>query len=75
MISYDEGKTWPETVPKRDEADGEEQERLVKQALDNFVLVVLDPTEIDFLELNPIPNRRTTWTKNGREWKEQIVVP
>jgi pyridoxamine 5'-phosphate oxidase len=63
------------TVPRPGEAVGEEQQRLVKLALDNFVLVVLDPIEIDLVELAPIPNRRTMWVKKGTEWEEQIVVP
>lgn len=76
LSSYDEGKHWATTVPKPSEAEGEEQESLVNQALDHFVLVVLDPTEIDLVELEPIPNRRTKWTKkSNNEWTEQIVVP
>ncbi|KAF8524957.1 hypothetical protein JB92DRAFT_3081728 [Gautieria morchelliformis] len=75
MTSYDDAEKWPVTLPKHGEADGEEQKRLVEEALRNFALVVLDPTEVDFLELGPSPDRRTTWTKKGREWEEHIVVP
>ncbi|KAF8588562.1 hypothetical protein K439DRAFT_1384356 [Ramaria rubella] len=75
MESYDEAKKWPVTAPRRGETDGEEEERIVEQALNNFALVVLNPIEVDFLELGPIPNRRTKWTKKEEGWEEQIVVP
>jgi len=75
MASYEEAKRWPETAVKRGEAKEEEEKRVVEEALVNFALVVLDPTEVEFLELGPIPNRRTRWTKKGDQWEEQIVVP
>jgi pyridoxamine 5'-phosphate oxidase len=75
MTNYDDAKKWPLKLPKHGEADGEEQKRMVEEALRNFALVVLDPTEVDFLELGPSPDRRTMWTKKGKEWAEHIVVP
>ena len=75
MESYDEAKNWPVTIPKRGEAEGEEQNRNIEEALSNFALVVLEPAEVDLVELRPIPNRRTTWMKKGKEWEEHIVVP
>lgn len=74
MDSYEEANKWPETAPTRGEAEGAEQ-KVVDEALVNFALVVLDPSEVDFLELDPIPNRRTKWIKKGDGWDEQIVVP
>jgi pyridoxamine 5'-phosphate oxidase len=73
--SYEEAKKWPETAAKRGEAKEEEEKRVVEEALTNFALVVLDAAEVEFLELGPIPNRRTKWTKKGNQWEEQIVVP
>ncbi|KAF8516295.1 pyridoxamine 5'-phosphate oxidase-domain-containing protein [Hysterangium stoloniferum] len=74
MKSYDEAKEWPQTAPKRDEATGDEK-HVVEEALGNFALVVLDPTEVDLVDLVVLPNRRTVWTKKGDAWEERIVVP
>ena len=75
MESYDEANNWPVTIPKCLEGECEEQLRNIEIALSNFALVVMEPTEVDLLELGPIPNRRTTWTKKSKEWEESIVVP
>ncbi|GAA6038899.1 hypothetical protein JCM8097_000563 [Rhodosporidiobolus ruineniae] len=64
----------PESVEK---AEGEEQKKQVEQALKNMALVVIDPTEIDFVDLGSTPNTRTHWTlgEDGSNWKEEPLVP
>ncbi|GJJ13407.1 hypothetical protein Clacol_007661 [Clathrus columnatus] len=75
MKSYDEANSWPQTLSTRDEAKGED-EKNVAVALENFAIVVLDPTKVDLVELAVHPNRRTEWTlTTGNVWLEQILVP
>ena len=60
---------WPVTVD--DEGDVNWQ-----TALGNFALVVVDPTEVDYVELGPIPQRRTRfWRTPEGLWEEEAVVP
>lgn len=70
-------KAWPETLPKL--ADAKDQEReSVDAALNNFALVVINPQEVDYLELGVMPNRRTHFFKDitkGGAWDEEAVVP
>ncbi len=41
-------------------------------ALSHFALVVIDPTDIDYVELGPLPNRRTRFWKNEKgSWSEE----
>ncbi|KAL0573249.1 hypothetical protein V5O48_008696 [Marasmius crinis-equi] len=45
-------------------------------ALGNFALVMVDPTEVDYVELGVIPNRRTKfWRNENGLWEEKSVVP
>lgn len=37
--------------------------------------LVFDPTFVDYVELAVVPNRHTTWSLQGGEWKERILVP
>lgn len=43
----------------------------------NHFQVLIVPHHLDYIELTPIPNRRTAWTHDGtsHEWKEEILVP
>ena len=75
MTNYEEGKAWPTTVDTRGEEKDEQGKRVVDEALTNFALVVLDPSEVECLELDPIPNRRTKWTKKADQWEAQVLVP
>ncbi|KAH8094772.1 pyridoxamine 5'-phosphate oxidase-domain-containing protein [Phellopilus nigrolimitatus] len=77
VSGYDAAKTWPESLPKlRDSnADGATR-KLVQEALGNFALVLIDPTEVDYVELGVVPNRRTRFFKNKEgKWDEEAVVP
>lgn len=72
---YEEAKKWPVKLPKLGEAENEEDKRNLEKALGNFALLVIDPVEVDFVELGVVPNQRTNFTREGEEWVEQIVVP
>lgn len=72
---YEEGKKWPEKLPKLGEAENEEDKKNLEKALGNFALLVIDPVEVDYVELGVIPNQRTNLTREGEKWVEQIVVP
>ncbi|KAH9829509.1 uncharacterized protein C8Q71DRAFT_408066 [Rhodofomes roseus] len=73
--SYDEAKKWPQTVPKLGEAETDEDKRNQEQALRNFALVLVEAVEVDWVQLAEKPNQRTRFTRNGEEWKEEIIVP
>lgn len=72
---YDEAKKWPERLPKIGEAKDEKEKRLVEEALRNFALVVLDPLDVDYVELGIVPNQRTRFVKKDDDWEETILVP
>jgi len=53
----------------------EEDKKNLEIALRNFALIVIDPFEVDFVELGVDPNQRTKFTRDGEQWMEEIVVP
>ncbi|BGP14601.1 hypothetical protein JCM10213_001948 [Rhodosporidiobolus nylandii] len=65
----------PAELPE--EGENEEQKKQVEQALKNFALVVIDPSEVDLVDLGAQPNERTQWRLNpaAAEWSEVAVVP
>ncbi|KAJ3865710.1 hypothetical protein EV359DRAFT_38153 [Lentinula novae-zelandiae] len=79
----EEAKTWPERVdePKdSDESDESEEEKKNRKnwdvALRNFALILVDPTEVDYVELGVFPNRRSLFNRSTQGiWKEQELVP
>jgi len=80
MKSYDEAKTWPKTLPNLGEEENEEEKKNLEFAFGNFALVVIEPLEVDFVQLGIIPNQRTIFKRQeglgtGEEWVEEIVVP
>lgn len=70
-----DANNWPTTLPESGKEESEEEKRLVREALGNFALVLLEPLEVDLVELGVEPNRRTQWKSSGGEWTEQGVVP
>jgi len=68
--------TWPESLPELGKAKDEEEEKNLKMALENFALVVIDPNEVDYVELGKMPNERTKFrrTQEGL-WSEEAIVP
>ncbi|KAF5377123.1 hypothetical protein D9757_008807 [Collybiopsis confluens] len=80
----EEVKKWPERIdePRNSQGSPDESEdekenrRNWDKALRNFALLVVDPTEIDYIELGVIPNRRTKFTRSAQgTWKEEALVP
>jgi len=76
MGSYGDADKWPVKVPK----PGEEEydAKSYEEALGNFALLLIDPVEVDFVELGVVPNRRTKFVRqesNSEKWKEVILVP
>jgi pyridoxamine 5'-phosphate oxidase len=68
---YEESKKWPERV-----GDGEEDKENWDKAMKNFGLLVVDPVEVDYVELGVVPNRRTRFKRDeAGVWKEEPIVP
>ncbi|KAG8710223.1 hypothetical protein FRC09_000235 [Ceratobasidium sp. 395] len=75
LLNQEDAKAWPVSLPESNKAELEEDKKHMVEALENFALVVLEPLEVEFLELGVQPNRRTQWKLAGGEWKEMSVVP
>ncbi|OCB89010.1 hypothetical protein A7U60_g3817 [Sanghuangporus baumii] len=76
LIDPGDAKESPETLPKSDET-GDKKE-LVATALKNFALVIIDPLEVDYVEVGVMPNRRTRFFRESAGeggWKEEALVP
>ncbi|GAA6059845.1 hypothetical protein JCM10212_003757 [Sporobolomyces blumeae] len=58
-----------------DEAKSDDEKKQLDEALRNFALIVIDPTEVDLVDLGSMPNERTQWFRSGSKWEEQGVVP
>lgn len=68
----------PRTDPL--DIDYEQKAKDWTTALRNFALVLIEPLEIDYVELAAVPNRRTHfWREKAEErglpWIEEAVVP
>lgn len=73
---YEEAEKWPKTVLTTTGAKNEEEKKLVEQALKNFVLVLVEPVYVDWVQLGVVPDRRTLFRREDDEsWTETIVVP
>ncbi|CED85164.1 Pyridoxamine 5'-phosphate oxidase, Alr4036 family, FMN-binding domain [Phaffia rhodozyma] len=78
MDSYEQGKDWPTKLGAEPEEEDNSKERdLIAYARDNFALLVIEPTLVDFAELGVIPNQRTVYTLNEKsdEWDSEIQCP
>jgi pyridoxamine 5'-phosphate oxidase len=80
----DEAKNWPEVVEDPSEHEDlppEKYDELLRnwnKALTNFALVIIDPIEVDLVEMGVVPNRRTRFYKaseNHGLWSEEELVP
>ncbi|KIK98961.1 hypothetical protein PAXRUDRAFT_823304 [Paxillus rubicundulus Ve08.2h10] len=74
----EEMKEWPEKLPKLDEAESEEDKKNLAFALENFALFLVEPFEVDLLELGVQPNKRTNFKRNCEGsigFKETALVP
>lgn len=71
----EEANKWPVKLEEPKPGD-EEGKRLWETSLSNFALVVIEPQDVDYVELGPVPNRRTRfWTTGGGVWSEEELVP
>ncbi|KAH8836012.1 pyridoxamine 5'-phosphate oxidase-domain-containing protein [Flagelloscypha sp. PMI_526] len=71
---------WPQTVVDPSEFEGSEEEKQQNQknwdeAFGNFALVVVDPLEVDYLDMDVVPNRRWRQWVQGGMWMEEEIVP
>lgn len=66
-----EGRSLPGSL---EEAETEEEKEKVKEALERFCLVVLEPEEVDYLKVDPPPARKQWKLKDGK-WEAQDVSP
>ncbi|AAW45838.2 hypothetical protein CNJ01800 [Cryptococcus deneoformans JEC21] len=80
LEEVEDSSKWPETIPAK--SDDPEGQKLVETAYNHFAIVAIRPEAVEFLELQPIPNRRTQWrwTKNpdiedSGSWEEVKVAP
>jgi pyridoxamine 5'-phosphate oxidase len=67
--------TWPETLPKLDEANSNAEKQNLRTALANFALLLIDPYYVDYVELGVMPHRRTGFEFGPDGWKETALVP
>ncbi|KAF8131548.1 pyridoxamine 5'-phosphate oxidase-domain-containing protein [Boletus edulis] len=76
-LDEDEMKKWPKRLPKVGEAGSEAEKRLLGVALGNFALLMVEPFEVDYVELGVVPNRRTRCEREEGSvvFKETLVVP
>ena len=74
---YKEGLAWPQTVSKVGEAVSREDEERTLEALDNFALLVIEPLQVDYVELGTVPEKRTVYAREPGQlyFDETIVVP
>jgi len=70
----EEAKKWPVKLEEPKPGD-EEGKRLWDMSLSNFALVIIEPQDVDYVELGPIPNRRTRFWRTGGVWNEEDLVP
>lgn len=72
----EEAKKWPTKLEEPGEDADEETRKNWETALGNFALLIVDPTEVDFVELGVVPNRRTRfWRTGDGSWDSEAVVP
>lgn len=76
LDDYELAKSWPEKLEEPQAGDDERTRQVWTTALQNFALLVIDPTEVDYLELGVVPDRRTRfWHTNGGSWDSELLVP
>ncbi|KAJ3754651.1 hypothetical protein EV360DRAFT_51196 [Lentinula raphanica] len=79
----EEAKKWPERVDEPSEPEGPDESEESREnrknwetSFRNFALILVDPSEVDYVELGVLPNRRTQFSRSSRGiWKEQALVP
>lgn len=69
------GTTFPERLPPLGEWKDDVEREQVETAFENFALLVVCPLQVDFVELEPVPNIRTKYAIRDGKWEETPVVP
>lgn len=73
---HKEANKWLVTLTEPKDDDDEEMRKNWETALGNFALLIVDPTEVDYVELGVVPNRRTRfWRTSQGTWESEAVVP
>ncbi|KAA1477259.1 hypothetical protein DENSPDRAFT_844457 [Dentipellis sp. KUC8613] len=73
---YAQMDAWPLQLPASvAEAKDEGEESAVRAAREHCALLVIEPTEVDWVQLGVEPNRRTRFWREGEVWKEEAVAP
>ncbi|KAJ7082534.1 pyridoxamine 5'-phosphate oxidase-domain-containing protein [Mycena crocata] len=73
----DEAKKWPTRI-EEPKAGDEEGKQLWDMSLANFALVIIEPQDVDYVELATLPNQRTRFWRTsayGGVWNEEALVP
>lgn len=71
----EDAKRWPNELPKRAEAEEGKEKEQVDEALRNFAMLLLEPREVDVVELEPDPHLRTKYIRVAEGWTEESLVP
>jgi len=71
----EDAKKWPNELPSRAEAANDKEKEQVDEALKNFAVLLLEPREVDVLELAAVPYLRTKYFKVDGGWTEESLVP
>jgi len=71
----EDAKKWPSELPKRAEVANDTEKEQVDEALKNCAILLLEPREVDVLELAPVPKLRTKYVTVDECWTEESLVP
>lgn len=78
ISSHDEANKWRCTGPYLNEIKTDEERKNYETALSNFAMVVIEPTQVDWVQLGEHPNRRTLFTRKDEQdrshWVEEILI-
>ncbi|KAL1741278.1 pyridoxamine 5'-phosphate oxidase-domain-containing protein [Schizophyllum fasciatum] len=67
-------ESWATAVKGLDEGD-EENKKNWDEALGNFALLLIEPEDVDYVELGKKPDRRTLFKYADRRWSSTQAVP
>ena len=71
-------KKWPVRIdePRPEDPQGSPARKLWNEALRNFALLIIEPIEVDFVDLAEQPNRRFRFERiEAGQWAEEELVP
>lgn len=77
--SYDEPNKWPSSIPNLKDLKTDADRKNYETALSKFSMIIIEPLQIDWVQLGEKPNRRTLFTRrdeqHGSHWSEEILAP